>query len=788
MSGFALSWSSTPGSVAQIDAAGVATAMQSGTAQIRASTEGLVGRATLTVVLVPASAESVAGDGQTGIIGVPLTEPIEVRILDAGGGPIRGERVTFAVQEGGGSVFPFNPLTDLDGVASTQWTLGPNPALPQKVTATLGGVSVELSATAEWPPLVVANERPPNARLTLDYDLNLEASGGPGAPYQWTLLEGGLPPGLSIGLSGHLTGTPTAEGVFEFSAQVQDSEGMTAVGEFSFEVCPAPTFIALGEALVRDPSGLEGCGFFIPTGVAGDRYRVGIVRSETNQDSEDVVTATLEARGLGVENVPIPQPAGAAPSAPLPSALAASLMEAEAIAEATEALHLSIWDEERALLPTLTDARPLPSYPANSAAVAAAQAAAAPARRLLKFYNYEGCKDVAPKPAILLGQNDFVAVYQDSAQMASEPASVTAVQGLLDFYRDYGNTVINSYFGGVSDVNGDGLILVYITPGIRESAAAFVRGFDMLPQEACPSSNAMEITYTKPSFVNRYDDGGYQLVGTMVHEIKHISSLYNRLVAGRYHPSWVEEGTAEIAKDRASRLAISQNGGPDVGAMLTDDDIVQWGRTEVGWGTLYRLNRSLRYIASQPNSVTVNPAGAQWIGSQGPVSSHTIYGAGWHFHRWLGDAYGNAATAFADSALFRLQNDSLTTAGPEGYPTLVGKTFPELMEEYAVAVMLNGTGAPPPARPFTSFDFPSAMSTSLVYSAATRPPGLYPWPVTLDDDGPGSVSMETATYEGPMGESGLRVHDFVSNGTGQGAEIAVGSLPAGARMILVRIR
>ena len=650
--------------------------MKSGLAQIRAKAEGVSGGAMLHIVLVPASADLVSGDGQTGVVGEPLTDSIRVRILDAGGGPIRGERVTFAVQEGGGSVLPFNPLTDLDGVASTQWTLGPNPEMPQAVTATLGAVSVEFAATAEWPPLTVVTERPPNARLTLGYDGNLEASGGPGGPYQWTLVEGGLPPGLSMGPSGQLTGTPTAEGVFEFSAEVQDSEGMTAVGEVSFEVCPMPNILAPGESLIRDPSGLEGCGFFIPTGVAGDRYRVGIVRSETNRDSEDVVTATLEARGLGVENVPIPTPAAAAPPAPLPAALSAALHEAEAIEEATEALHLSIWDEERALLPTLPDARPLPSHPANSAAVAAAQAAGAPARRLLKFYNYEGCADVEPKPALLLGQNEFIAVYQDSAQMVSEPASTTAVQALLDFYRDYGNTVINSYFGGVSDVNGDGQILVYVTPGVRETAAAFVRGFDMLPQEACPSSNAMEITYTKPSFVNRFDDGNYQLVGTIVHEIKHISSLYNRLIAGRYHPSWVEEGTAEIAKDRASRLAMAQSGGPDVGAMLTYDDIVTWGRTVEGWGTLYRLNRSLRYIASQPNSVTVDPEGAQWIGSQGPVSSHTIYGAGWHFHRWLGDAYGNAVLGLRRHASVPPPERFPDRGWTRGLPNPGGKDLP----------------------------------------------------------------------------------------------------------------
>ena len=80
------------------------------------------------------------------------------------------------------------------------------------------------------------------------------------------------------------------------------------------------------------------------------------------------------------------------------------------------------------------------------------------------------------------------------------------------------------------------------------------------------------------------------------------------------------------------------------------------------------------------------------------------------------------------------------------------------------------------------------MGPSMVYHPITRPPGLFPWPVTFDDVGPGSVSMEDAVYEGPMGESGIRVHDFVSNGTGQGAEVTVGLLPAGSRVVLVRIR
>ena len=183
----------------------------------------------------------------------------------------------------------------------------------------------------------------------------------------------------------------------------------------------------------------------------------------------------------------------------------------------------------------------------------------------------------------------------------------------------------------------------------------------------------------------------------------------------------------------------------------------------------------------------MNPEGAEWESPSGPQRRHTIYGAGWHFHRWLGDAYGGAAEPFADTALFRAQNDSLSVPGPGAYPELVGRSFRELMDEYAVAVMLNGTGAPPPQRAITSVDFPAAMAATPVYNPDRRPFGTYPWPVTMSETGGRTVSLETATYRGPIGESGIRIHDFTSNGTGQGAELEVFALPL-AKVIVVRLR
>ncbi len=590
---------------------------------------------------------------------------------------------------------------------------------------------------------------------------------------------------MSLSPQGELAGTPTEDGSFTFTAQVEDSEEAVASRELAVRVCPAPVPLAPGESRLFDPTGPGACGFFVPAGDAGDRYRVGILRSETNRDSNDVLGVTLEVRGLGVQPAPSPGPwpIPSPPSLPFPK----SLREAEEIARSTEAFHLKLREEERRLLLTLpSDFKPLPSLPREALAVVADRAQGAPQKRSLKFAT-DGCTDVMPRTALLLGESEHIAVYQDSLQGVTEPVSAAAVQAMLDYYRDYGKRVIDAYFGGVSDVNGDGQVVVYVAPGISDGVAGFVRSSDMLGQELCASSNQMEITYLKASFINGYESGNYQLVGTLVHEIKHISSLYRRLVTRRFHPSWVEEGTAEIATDRASRLAMSATGGPGVGDMLTLDDIADFGRTLEGYNTLLRLSRSLRYIASQPNAVTVNPEGAEFMTSSGPQQAHTIYGSGWHFHRWLGDAYGGAASPFADTTLFRIQNDSLSLPGPEAYPELVGRTFSQLMEEYAVAVMLNGTGAPAPSKAFTSVDFPSAMSSTWVYSAASRPPGVYPWPVTMTGAGAGSVSLETATYRGPMGESGLRIHDFTSNGSGQGAEVTVFA-PVGARVVLVRLR
>lgn len=66
-----------------------------------------------------------SGSVQTGTVGTALTTPIGARVVDAGGNPVSGVAVTFAVTAGGGSVATTTPInTNSSGIASTIWTIG----------------------------------------------------------------------------------------------------------------------------------------------------------------------------------------------------------------------------------------------------------------------------------------------------------------------------------------------------------------------------------------------------------------------------------------------------------------------------------------------------------------------------------------------------------------------------------------------------------------------------------------------------------------------------------------
>lgn len=89
----------------------------------------------------PATLNVVGGNGQSGLVGQTLSQPLVVKVASSSGSAVRGVQVTFAVTAGAASVSPATTTTDSSGQAKTQVTFGSSPGTVS-VSATVSGTSL----------------------------------------------------------------------------------------------------------------------------------------------------------------------------------------------------------------------------------------------------------------------------------------------------------------------------------------------------------------------------------------------------------------------------------------------------------------------------------------------------------------------------------------------------------------------------------------------------------------------------------------------------------------------
>ncbi len=103
-------------------------------------------------------------------------------------------------------------------------------------TASSGGASVSRRFTlVVYAPVAVSSDSVRSAGVIgAAYSDRLQATGGDGS-YAWAVTEGALPPGVTLGASGALAGTPTETGTFRFTASAA-SATTVASGRFVLAV------------------------------------------------------------------------------------------------------------------------------------------------------------------------------------------------------------------------------------------------------------------------------------------------------------------------------------------------------------------------------------------------------------------------------------------------------------------------------------------------------------------------------------------------------------------------
>jgi hypothetical protein len=152
ISGLEASWHIDDNSVAALDSSGVLTGRSAGKTLLTAKVEGVSGQTGVSVV-TPASAISlVAGSSQRALAGKTLAQAVVVRATNRKGGPAAAKRVTFRVVDGQGAVEPATVVTDADGRARANWTLGADPGR-QTLFASVENVDSALAIAAEADPV-----------------------------------------------------------------------------------------------------------------------------------------------------------------------------------------------------------------------------------------------------------------------------------------------------------------------------------------------------------------------------------------------------------------------------------------------------------------------------------------------------------------------------------------------------------------------------------------------------------------------------------------------------------
>lgn len=195
-------WAVDDSSVASVDAKGALSAKHAGRTYLTVKVDGAAGRSAITVIATASSMALVAGTNQHAVPGGMLPQQVVVRATHRRGGPATGQRVTFKVADGQGTVEPHTALTDADGRVRATWTLGTYPGR-QTLLASMETVDSALAIVAESDP-VAANTRVTalveqlsgRAGETLSDSVAVRVTDStgrvyPDIPVRWTVGDGG---------------------------------------------------------------------------------------------------------------------------------------------------------------------------------------------------------------------------------------------------------------------------------------------------------------------------------------------------------------------------------------------------------------------------------------------------------------------------------------------------------------------------------------------------------------------------------------------------------------------
>jgi hypothetical protein len=206
--------------------AGTPTTAGTSAFTVQVTSGGLTATRALTITVLP-TLQITTSSLPTGTVGVQYTDT-----LGASGGT-----GSYAWSVAGGLLPEGLSLSAAGILSGTPTTQGTSTFIVRVTSGNQSTTQVmSLAVEVQVPPISITTSSLPDGTVGQYYSQYLSATGGTGS-YQWGVISGALPTGLSVVYSniGYIGGTPTVTGTFSFTVQVT-SGGLAATRALTITV------------------------------------------------------------------------------------------------------------------------------------------------------------------------------------------------------------------------------------------------------------------------------------------------------------------------------------------------------------------------------------------------------------------------------------------------------------------------------------------------------------------------------------------------------------------------
>ncbi|MFV2006474.1 MAG: IPT/TIG domain-containing protein [Longimicrobiales bacterium] len=574
--------------------------------------------------------------------------------------PEEGVTVSWSVVAGSGAALDqTSSVSSAAGLASVGASLGAGLGeyLIRATVSSQNDVFVEFTANAVLPPLLTVVP----AAATAGDAIDIEGANFSPTPRHNTVLFSGIPGRVIASQTGRLT-VEVPPCLPSRSVDVEVRLGESRSDPRSMSVTGTQMVPALTVGADTLLSGSDG---FLCFAFGGDGPQASYLA--VVQSSSQVGAARFDMAVLGLVGAPTAVATGSRPGAPsfgaAPAPAASAGPDGPGSAHAEWENFVRSREAEAVATTQLVQPAPAPAISTRPPVVGE--------RRDFNVLGAGGTFTQVTGEVRLVSQR--AALYVDASVLSDVPNSL--LEGLAMRFDEPTFPLITESYGDVSDLDGNGQVIILLTPvvnrltprGADGFAAGFFFGLDLLVD--AENGNQGEIFYLLvPDPTGKFSDphsvGELERVlpAILAHELQHMIHFNERVLkrgADRTDALWLSEALAHTAEDVVAEHFAAQ-GDFDAARLFSAEN--------------YR--RAALYLDG--------PSSSSLIVSTGQASLPER-GAGWLFVRYLEERFGGI------SVLRALTQTTLT--GTENVTSAVGFSWPSLLADWGAAVGVEGQPA-----------------------------------------------------------------------------------------------